>query len=52
MKPWKIGVITGAISGFIGALLMNKDFSLLTIALLGAIIGIVIGYLATKNKRR
>ena len=51
MKYWKIGVITGAISGSVGALLIDCDLSILTISFIGAVIGIAVGYIATRKKR-
>lgn len=46
MKNWMIGAISGGLAGLVGALLISEyDFSLLFVILIGAIIGLCIGFL-------
>lgn len=50
MKNSDIGAIIGGTSGIIAGLLMEYDFSLLTIVIISAILGFIIGKLLGKKK--
>lgn len=55
MENWKIGAIVGGVSGVVAALLMDRGYSLLTVILLGIVIGLIIGSigkLGRKSKKR
>ena len=46
MKNWTIGAISGGITGLIGALLVIEfNFSLLLVVIIGALVGFGIGLL-------
>ena len=44
MKPGWMGVIVGFIAGIVGALLIEKGFSLMTVMIVGGLIGLVVGW--------
>lgn len=50
MKNWYIGAIAGGLAGVVGALLMDKDYSLLTVVVLGAIIGFLVGKFSKRRR--
>jgi hypothetical protein len=53
MKNWVIGAVSGGFAGLVGALLISEyNFSLLSVVLIGAVIGFCIGLLAKLIKRR
>ena len=44
-----LGAITGMVSGFVGAILIsNWNFSILGIGIIGALIGLVLGFVYKK----
>jgi len=53
MKNWEIGAISGGLAGIVGAWLASDyDFSLFSIVLIGAVIGICVGLITNFIKRR
>lgn len=51
MKCWTIGAISGGLSGIAGAWLVSGfGWSLISVILIGALIGIVVGTLANLKK--
>jgi len=52
-KSWEIGAISGGLAGIVGAWLASDyDFSLLSLILIGAVIGICIGVISKLIKRK
>ncbi len=48
-----IGAVSGGIAGAVGAWLVSDyDFSLLSVVLIGAVIGICVGFVANLFKRK
>jgi len=53
MKNWTIGAISGGLAGIAGAWLSSEyDFSLLSIVLIGALIGFGVGMLSKIIKKK
>lgn len=53
IKNWELGAISGAIAGIVGAWLVSDyDFSLLSVILIGAVIGICVGVVAKLFKKK